>query len=350
MNKIVPRFAIALFVLGLLIIPVFGSSIGPSALNQDEELTVKYGCNCHNNGASSPRVIVMITGVPIMYELSETYNLTVTVADSLTLSGGEGNVKAGFLLSSGAVGIFSWDENQDIRQAEDRPDDISHSKTDSDGIWNFRWTAPSENIGQVNFWLAGNSVDGGGIPDEYDYWNLVSFSISEPGSITTTESDSTLQTRTISVGDYDSLFVLEVTEEQLEQERQDELSHKLFKQGNFFFWTSLVALIVGGVFQREILERRYDEGPEYLARELAIPQAIRRSIGSILTFVMAYRWAINDAVIQFPPPSIVGPDAEVTDLTVFIIGSFFFISAWFAYGVYRTILAANSEPKVKDIL
>ena len=118
----------------------------------------------------------------------------------------------------------------------------------------------------MNFWLAGNSVDGEGIPDEYDYWNLVSFSISEPGSITTTESDSTLQTRTISVGDYDSLFVLEVTEEQLEQERQDELSHKLFKQGNFFFWTSLVAPIVGGVFQREILERRYDEGPEYLAR------------------------------------------------------------------------------------
>ena len=350
MNKIIPRFGIALFVVGLLIVPVFGLSDGPSALNSDEELTVKYGCNCHNNGDSSPRAVVMITGVPIMYELSETYNLTVTVADSLTLSGGDGNVKAGFLLSSDAVGVFSWSDDQDIMQAKERPDDISHSETDSDGVWDFRWTAPSENVGQVNFWLAGNSVDGGGIPDENDYWNLVSFSINEPGTITTTESDSTLQTRTISVGDYDSLFVLEVTDEQLEKERQDKLSHKLFKQGNLFFWTSLVALIVGGVFQREILERRFGEGPEYLARELAVPQAIRRSIGCIISFYMAFRWTVNDAIIQFPPPSIVGPDAEVTDLTVFIIGCFYFISAWFAYGVYRTILAANSEPKVKDIL
>ena len=350
MNKTIPRFGIILIVMGLLIIPVYGLSGGPSALNSDEELTVKYGCNCHNNGASSPRVVVMITGVPIMYDLSETYNLTIRVADSLTLSGGDGNVKAGFLLSSDAIGEFSWGDEQDIRQAEDRPDDISHSETDSDGVWDFKWTAPSENVGQVNFWLAGNSVDGGGIPDENDYWNLVSFSINEPGTITTTESDSTLQPRTISVGDYDSLCVLEITEEQLEQERQNKLSHEIFKQGNLFFWTSLVALIVGGAFQREILERRYDEGPEYLARELAVPEAIRRSLGSIITFIMAYRWTINDAVIQFPPPSIVGPDAEVTDLTVFIIGCFYFISAWFAYGVYRTILAARREPKVKDIL
>ena len=152
------------------------------------------------------------------------------------------------------------------------------------------------------------------------------------------------------MGDYDSLFVLEVTEEQLEQERQNKLSHKLFKQGNLFFWTSLVALIVGGVFQREILERRYDEGPEFLARELAVPEALRRLFGSILSFYMAFRWTVNDAVIQFPPPSIVGPDADVTDLTVFIIGCFYFISVWFAYGVYRTILAANAKPKVKDIL
>ena len=114
MNKIIPRFGIALFVVGLLIVPVFGLSGGPSALNSDEELTVKYGCNCHNNGAASPRVVVMITGVPIMYELSETYNLTVTVADSLTLSGGDGNVKAGFLLSSDSVGVFSWSDDQDI--------------------------------------------------------------------------------------------------------------------------------------------------------------------------------------------------------------------------------------------
>jgi len=323
---------------------------GPSALNSDEELTVKYGCSCHNNGASSSRVVVMITGVPIMYDISTTYNLTITVADSLTLSGGDGNVKAGFILSSDAIGEFSWSDDEGIREAEDRPDDISHSEVDADGIWQIQWTSPSEDIGQVNFWLAGNSVDGAGIPDENDYWNLVAFSINPPGTITSTESDSTLQTRTISVGDYDTLFVLEVTEEQLEQERQDILSHKLFKQGNIFFWTSLVVLIVGGVFQKELLERRYEEGPEFLAKELAYPQAFRRALTSIISFLLAYRWLVQDAILEFPPQSLVGEESSVTDLTDFIIGCFFFISAWAAYGVYRTIISAREEPKIKDIL
>ncbi len=350
MKQTMKRSSIVILVIGLLIMPVFGMSGGPSALNSDEELTVKYGCSCHNNGATSARVVVMITGVPIMYDTNSTYDLTITVADSLTLSGGNGNVKAGFLLSSDAVGAFSWEDSEDIRQAEDRIDDVSHSDTDSDGIWKIKWTAPSEDVGQVNFWLAGNSVDGAGIPDENDYWNLLSFSINAPGTISTDESNSTLQTRTISVGDYDSLFVLEITDEQIEQEKQDALSQKMFTQGNMFFWTSLVALIVGGVFQREILERRYGEGPEYLAKELAYPEALRRISYTFVSFYLGFRWLVNDATLEFPPQALVGEDAGVTDLTSFIIGSMFFISAWSAYGVYRTIRSASTEPKVKDIL
>ncbi len=349
-NKGLQRSSVVIFIIGIMIIPVFGMSGGPSALNSNEELTVKYGCSCHNNGATSERVVVMITGVPIMYEPNMKYDLTLTVADSLTLSGGNGNVKAGFLLSSDAVGAFSWEDDQDIRQAEDRLDDISHSETDSDGIWEIMWTAPPADVGQVNFWLAGNSVDGAGIPDENDYWNLLSFSINPPGTITTDESNSTLQTRTISVGDYDALFVLEISDEQIEQEKQDILSQKMFKQGNMFFWTSLVALIVGGVFQREILERRYGEGPEYLAKELAYPEGMWRGLGALVTFYLGYRWTVNDAIIEFPPQSLVGEGAGVTDLTEFIIGSLFFTSAWCIYGVYRTIRSAYAEPKVKDIL
>jgi hypothetical protein len=350
MKKSLERSSIVIIIIGILVIPVFGMSGGPSALNSNEDLTVKYGCSCHNNGDTSDRVVVMITGVPIMYEAGNTYDLIITVADSLTLSGGNGNSKGGFLLSSDGIGVFSWGENQDIRQAEDRLEDISHSDTDSDGIWEIMWTAPSEDLGQINFWLAGNSVDGAGIPDENDYWNLLSFSINPPGTISNDESDSTLQTRTISVGDYNSLFVLEVSDEQIEQERQDELSQKMFTQGNLFFWTSLVALIVGGVFQRELLERRYGEGPEYLARELAYPEVIRRLSATIISFYLAYRWYSNDAIIEFPPQSLVGEGAGVTDLTDFIIGCLFFISAWSAYGVYRTIRSTNTEPKVKDIM
>ena len=66
--------------------------------------------------------------------------------------------------------------------------------------------------GTVNFWLVGNSVDGGVIPDTEDYWNLLAFSISPPGTIAEGEDDATLSTRTIAVGDYVSLFLLEETD------------------------------------------------------------------------------------------------------------------------------------------
>jgi len=323
-----------------LALPAFGMSAGPSANNSNDELTVKYGCSCHNNGATSDRAVVMITGIPLMYAPSHQYNFTITVADSMSLAGGEGNAKAGFLLSSDSTGEFSWDETANIRNADGREGDASHSEPSDDGIWDVVWTAPDSDVGDIQFWLAGNSVDGGGIPDDMDYWNLLSFSITSPGTVTTNESSSTLETRTLSVGTYDSLFLIEVSEEQLEQDRQDGISQRVFSQGNFFYWTSLVALIVGAVFQKEILERKFDEGPEYLATELAFPQGVRRAALSILTFFLGVTWASSENSMNF----------QGVDFSDFATGSAFFISAWAAYGFYRTLLAAKQEPSVQDLM
>ena len=340
MKTAIKRISICSLIILVLAIPALGLSSGPGHLNSNDELTVEYGCTCHNTGATSDRAVVMITGVPVMYEPSISYEFTIYVADSLTLSGGEGNVKAGFLLSSGAVGSFSWDEDQDLRDADGRPDDVSHSETDDDGIWVLTWTAPEEDVGSIQFWLAGNSVDGGGLPDEMDYWNLFSFIINAPGTISTTEQSSILDTRTISVGDYDTLFVLDESPEQLERERQNELSMTIFSQGNLFYRTSLLALIVGAIVQKEILERRYDDGPEYLASELAYPQGIRQGIISLVTFFLAVNWVSSDTTMVF----------QKVDFSSFIIGITFTISAWFAYSVYRTILAARKEPEVQDLM
>jgi hypothetical protein len=334
------RLLACLVIVVVLSLPALGMSKGPGAYNSNDELTVKYGCSCHNNGAPSDRAVVMVTGVPLMYEPSSQYELTIRVADSLTLSGGEGNTHAGFLFSSDAIGNFTWSEEQEIRYAEGRTDDASHSDPSSDGVWEITWNAPSEDVGSVQFWLAGNSVDGAGIPDDMDYWNILSFTINSPGTISTDESGATLETRTISVGTYDSLFLIEVSEGQLEQERQDALSHRVFSQGNLFYWTSLTALIIGAVVQREILERKYDDGPEFLASELAYPQAFRRSFLSAISFYLAVGWANSDTPITF----------QGVDFTDFATGTAFFISAWAAYGVYRTILAAKSEPQVKDVM
>ena len=340
MRVSVSRAFICLIVVAAVSIPALGMSNGPGAYNSNDELTVKYGCSCHNNGAPSDRAVVMVTGVPLMYEPSESYQLTIRVADSLTLSGGEGNTQAGFLLSSDSIGNFTWQDDQEIRYAEGRADDVSHSDTDLDGSWVLTWTAPDDDMGIVQFWIAGNSVDGGGIPDEMDYWNVLSFSINPPGTITTDESGSTLETRTISVGTYDSLFLLEVSEDQLEKERQDAISQRVFSQGNLFYWTSLTALIVGAVFQKEILERKYDDGPEFLASELAYPQGFRRSCGCLLSFYLGVRWASSDSPIVF----------QGVDFTDFATGTAFFVSAWAAYGVYRTVLAARTLPDAKDVL
>ncbi len=334
------RVLAGLVIVAALSLPALGMSKGPGAYNSNDELTVKYGCTCHNNGAPSDRAVVMVTGVPVMYETSEQYQLTIRVADSLTLSGGEGNTNAGFLISSESIGNFTWAEEQEIRYAEGRTDDASHSDPSVDGIWKINWNSPDEDVGAVQFWIAGNSVDGGGIPDEMDYWNILSFSINSPGTITTDESGATLETRTISVGAYDSLFLIEVSEGQLEQERQNALSHRVFSQGNLFYWTSLTALIIGAVVQREILERKYDDGPDFLASELAYPQAFRRFVVSAISFYLAVGWSNSDSSLRF----------QGVDFTDFATGTAFFISAWAAYGVYRTILAARSEPEVKDVM
>ena len=112
------RLLACLVIVVVLSLPALGMSQGPGANNSNDELTVKYGCSCHNNGAPSDRAVVMVTGVPLMYEPSEQYEMTIRVADSLTLSGGEGNTEAGFLFSSDSIGSFSWVDGQDIRFAD----------------------------------------------------------------------------------------------------------------------------------------------------------------------------------------------------------------------------------------
>ena len=85
---------------------------------------------------------------------------------------------------------------------------------------------------------------------------------------------------------------------------------------SMFYWFSLTALIIGALVQREILERKYDDGPEYLASELAYPQALRQLFFSLVSFVIAVRWLAEDAVLEFPPRAVLDPEAQnVTDLT-----------------------------------
>ena len=140
-----------------------------------------------------------------------------------------------------------------------------------------------------------------------------------------------LSTRTVSVGTYENLFVAEVSEDQIEHERQMALSADVFLKGNIYYWSSLLFLIVGAVLQREVTERKRGEGPSYLARELAYPQILRRGIVAIVLFY-------------------IGVTVKADGGDVILWGVAFFCSAWAAYGVYRTWLAMNSEPTPDDVM
>ena len=132
------------------------------------------------------------------------------------------------------------------------------------------------------------------------------------------------------MGSYDALFLIEESPEAEEQERQSRIANAVFSNGNQLYCL-LVALIVGAVFQKEILERRYDEGPEPLALELAYPQATRRAIACLIALYVAVSWTAQD-------------------YNWFLTGVAYFCSAWAAYGIYRTILAARAPLAPKDML
>ena len=84
--------------------------------------------------------------------------------------------------------------------------------------------------------------------------------------------------------------------------------------------------------------------------ELAYPQAIRRGLNGHRLFLAGYQVGLFRYSDLFPSPAVVKEGTKVTDLTDFLIGSAFLASALFAYGVYRTILAARKDPDVKDRL
>ena len=265
-----------------------------------------------------------------MYELGQSYDFVITVADSATLAGADGNTKAGFLMTDNGAGMFSWDDSQDIREADGDPNAISHSAT-GEGVWAISWMAPSDDSGTILFSIAGNSVNGDGAPNEYDYWNILTFSINAPGSVTEGDSEATLQTRTIAVGDYQTLFVIEESESEKEKERQRDLSDAVFESGNLFYWTTLSIIIIGAVVQGEFYERKFGGGPPHLDMSLAVPQGVRRGILSVITILM-FAWSLDSAQAWG---------------IILVTGM---LMLWAIFGVYRTVVQARAPKQYTDLV
>ncbi|NCG01085.1 MAG: hypothetical protein GWP25_04745 [Euryarchaeota archaeon] len=302
----------------LLIAPALAMPGGPPWKSGDN-LIVETGCGCHGDGAPSNSVVVSISGVPRSYTVDQSYNFTISLQHA-------SNSEGGFMIWDYNMGSLApGDGSQAVAE---EPGAISQSAVGND--WDITWTAPSSDIGTIPFQLVGNAVNGNEAFDAGDTWNILSFSISPPDT-TTNDNAENLTLRTISVGDYDALFVAVEDPAVAEAERQEELADVFFDEGNLFYFTTLSVLIVAAVIQGEFYERKFGGGPEHLDRSLAIPQGVRRSAVAAILLLM-FAWSV---------------DNENSWEVLLSLGM---LSLWAIYGVYRTIAQARTPPQTKDLV
>ena len=318
------RLLLVLVLSVFLLAPVVANPNGPPWTNpMGGGLTVETGCTCHGDGVPSNDVVVSISGVPRAYALGESYDFTINLQHASYANGG-------FLLTDYGVGTFTPGEGTQIVTETDgsEPGAVSQSAPSND--WIVTWTAPSSDVGDVSFSLAGNAVDGLAGANEGDNWNLLSFFISSPESMTNDDEEN-LALRTISVGDFESLFVAEENPEAIEAERQAEIADNFFTNGNLFYWTTLAIILIGAVVQGEFYERRFGGGPTHLDMRLSVPQGIRRGILS-LGLLLVLGWAVDDG----QPYG-----------AVLVLGM---LTLWAMFGVYRTIVQARADPEHHDLV
>tara|TARA_B100000287_G_scaffold196596_1_gene185712 strand:- start:7154 stop:8149 length:996 start_codon:yes stop_codon:yes gene_type:complete len=312
-----PRLIIG--ILGLLLIaPVIANPNGPPWQN-GSDMVIDTGCTCHGDGAPSTEVVVSISGVPRSYSIGETYEFTISLQHA-------SNEDGGFLL---------WDYNSGTLQPGDGSQTVPEesgalSQSEPGNNWVVTWIAPDSDIGSVSFQLVGNAVNGNGQFDGGDLWNILSFSISSPDSTFTDDSEN-LQLRTISVGDYDSLFVAEEDPAAIEAARQEGIAEDFFTNGNLFYWTTLSIIIIGAVVQGEFYERKFGGGPPHLDMSLAVPQGVRRGILSMITILM-FAWSL---------------DSSQAWGIILLTGM---LMLWAIFGVYRTVVQARAPKQYTDLV
>ena len=312
-----PRLIIAILAL-LLVAPVIANPNGPPWKN-GSDLVIDTGCTCHGDGAPSTEVVVSIAGVPRSYSIGESYDFTITLQHA---SNGEG----GYLLWDYNSGTLTPGEGS--QTVPDEPGALSQS---SPGYYRvITWRAPDSDVVSVSFQLVGNAVNGNGQFDGGDLWNILSFSISAPDS-TYQDNEENLQLRTISVGDYDSLFVADEDPAALEAARQEGIADDFFNNGNLFYWTTLSIIIIGAVVQGEFYERRFGGGPPHLDMSLAVPQGVRRGILSVIA-ILVFAWSI---------------DSSQSWGIMLLTGM---LMLWAIFGVYRTVVQARAPKEYLDLV
>ena len=113
--------------------------------------------SCHSTYAlNSGSGILAISGMPSGYIPGQTYNLSVALSDPSSTAYGfqltakaNGSTSGALSTASSAMGLESGA--------------IEHRGTSVSGSWNFQWTAPATNEGEVSFYASGVATNGNGM-------------------------------------------------------------------------------------------------------------------------------------------------------------------------------------------
>ena len=148
--------------LGLSLTQSIPTGIGQSANN---------GCLCH--GSASNATETTLSGVPVVFESNQTYNLTLHIQSSVEQSN---DSQGGFRLLVN-TGTIEFENQSHAQQIEDG---WTHtSEGNSQRVWNLTWTSPLDNTTSAEFIVYGNAVNGNQ-NSMGDHWD--GFGITIPGS------------------------------------------------------------------------------------------------------------------------------------------------------------------------
>ena len=140
----------------------------PTGVNYDQ--ISAGGCNCH---AAAPNAAVMVTldGLPEEYNMSETYQVTISFTGGPSA---EGNANLG--------GFNLWASGGEITTLDatvqsNGPSEVTHTEAGNDYTsWTVEWIAPSHGR-DVDFVVHVNSVNGDGNAGPEDQWNKLTLKV-----------------------------------------------------------------------------------------------------------------------------------------------------------------------------
>jgi len=167
-NITISRSVVAFLLISIAMVVSPAVNSLPTGVNYDQ--ISAGGCNCH---AAAPNAAVMVTldGLPEEYNMSETYQVTISFTGGPSA---EGNANLG--------GFNLWASGGEITPLDatvqsNGPSEVTHTEAGNDYTsWTVEWIAPSHGR-DVDFVVHVNSVNGDGNAGPEDQWNKLTLKV-----------------------------------------------------------------------------------------------------------------------------------------------------------------------------